>query len=65
MGEVAGTVGECEGVFGQAVAELGAVGQEGLGGPVWGLQPDVPVGGQALGVLDEVGAGGFGEVFGV
>lgn len=65
LGEVAGAVGEGEGVFGQAVAELGAVWQKGLGGLVWGLQPDVPVGGQALGVLDEVGAGGFGEVFGV
>ena len=37
LGEVAGAVGEGEGVFGQAVAELGAVGQEGLGWPVWGL----------------------------
>ena len=44
---------------------LGAVWLEGGGGLVWGLQPDVPVGGQALGVLDDVGAGGFGEVFGV
>ena len=44
---------------------MGAVGQEGLGGLVWGLQPDVPVGGQALGVLNEVGAGGFWEVFDV
>ena len=44
---------------------MGAVWQEGLGGLVWGLQPDMPVGGQALGVLDEVGAGGFGEVFDV
>ena len=65
LGEIAGAVGEGEGVFGQAVAELGAVGQEGLGGLVWGLQPDVPVGGQVLGVPDEVGTGGFGEVFGV
>lgn len=65
LGEVAGAVGEGEGVFGQAVAELGAVGQKGLGGLVWGLQPDVPVGGQALGVLDEVDAGGFGKVFDV
>jgi len=65
LGEVAGAVGEGEGVFGQVVAELGAVWKEGLGGLVWGLQPDVPVGGQALGVLDDVGAGGFGEVFGV
>ena len=35
LGEVTGAVGEGEGVFGQAVAELGAVGQEGLGGLVW------------------------------
>ena len=45
MVEAAGAVGEGEGVFGKALAVLGAVGQVGLGGLVWGLQPDVPVGG--------------------